>query len=169
MAEMYRKAASHQLKGTMFHYEAYLFFEFLGLCEFAEVQHRRYIEESKTLDSIVLQCLCRHDTLIKLEHEDSDVIPSEAYSTKASSVGNEYKRKALSKFMQKWQEWERDTEAFYAELASSCKESSDSFFFADIAKEVSHEIAYLHNLERLFQLAGYELVQAENLSATCLH
>ena len=169
MTEIYRKAASHQLKGVMFHHEAYLFFKFLGLCEFAGVQHRRYVEESETLEHIISQCLCRHDMLIKPEHEDSEVIPSEVYSTKASSVGNEYKRKALSKFMQKWQEWEQATEKFYIELADGCKGSHDSFFFADIAKDVSHEIAYLHNLERLFELSGWELVQVENLSATCLH
>ena len=168
MTEMYRKAASHQLKGAMFHHEAYLFFEFLGLFEFAGIQHRRYAEESETLEYIISQCLCRHDMLIKPEHGDSEVISSEVYSTKASSVGNEYKRKALSKFMQKWKDWEHDTEKFYIELADSCKGSPDSCFFADIAKEVSREIAYLHNLERLFELAGYELLQVENLSATCL-
>lgn len=168
MTEMYRKAASHQLRGVMFHHEAYLFFKFLGLYEFAEVQHKRYAEESETLENIVCQCLCCHDMLIKLDHEDSEVIPSEVYSTKASSVGNEYKRKALSKFMQKWRDWEHDTEQFCIELADGCKGSLDSCFFADIAKEVSCEIAYLHNLERLFELAGYELVQVENLSATCL-
>lgn len=168
MTETYRKAAKHQLKGVMFHHEAYLLFKFLGLYEFAGIQHKRYTEESRTLESIVCQCLCRHDTLIKPEHEDSEVIPSEVYSTKASSVGNEYKRKAIVKFMQKWKDWEYDTEKFYMELAEGCKDSPDSFFFADIAREVSHEIAYLHNLERLFELSGYELVQVENLSATCL-
>lgn len=168
MVETYRKAANHQLKGDMFHHEAYLFFKFLGLHEFAKVQHRRYAEESKTLEDIISQCLCRHDMLIEPGHEDIDVVPNEVYSTKASSVGNEYKRKALSRFMQKWKDWEHDTEKFYMELADSCKGSPDSFFFADITREVSHEIAYLHNLERIFELSGYELVQVENLSATCL-
>ena len=165
MTEMYRKAASHQLKGVMFHHEAYLFFKFLGLYNFAGIQHERYAEENETLESIVCQCLCRHDMLIKPEHEDSEVIPSEAYSTKASSVGNEYKRKALIKFMQKWKDWETGTEKFYMELADECKGNPCSTLFSDIAKDVSHEIAYLHDLERLFELAGYELVQVENLSA----
>ena len=48
------------------------------------------------------------------------------------------------------------------------KGSPDSFFFADIAKDVSCEIAYMHNLERLFELSGWEMAQVENLSATCL-
>lgn len=168
MVETYRKAANHQLRGVMFHHEAYLFFEFLGLFEFAGIQHERYVEECETLEHIISQCLCRHDMLIKPKHEDSEVISSEAYSTKASCVGNEYKRKALSKFMQKWKDWEHDTEKFYLELADVCKGSPDSFFFGDLAKGVNCEIAYLHNLDRLFELAGWELVQVENLSANCL-
>lgn len=166
MIEKYQKAASRQQSGLNFHNDAYLLFQFLGLSSFAKIQHKRYIEEKKTLDKIINHCLCNLDMLPKLEGEDSSILPKELYNTKASSVGNEYKRKTLANFMKKWQDWEEETEETYQDILSWCitNNQCDTHFFIKLIDDVCLERQFIHCLISKMSISNYDLIEAEHLA-----
>lgn len=163
---VFQSALNHQLAGVMFHHDAYRFFKYLGLLKMAKLQHERYKEEQNQVDNIICAYLDRYDILLDGKLTDyKAIIPNEVYSTKASAVGNEYKRKMLSSFMNAWTEWEDKTEKLYQAIVSWCvsNQQADAHFFSKMVMGVCKERQLIHCLMSQMAISNYDLTTAESI------
>lgn len=166
LQSVYQSALNHQLEGVMFHHDAYRFLKYLGMAEMATLQHKRYKEEQVTLDTIIETFLSRHDMLLEPKQtEYKSIIPAEVYTTKAGSVGNEYKRKTLSGFMATWSNWEDKTEKLYQAIVGWCVENqqADAHFFSKMVMGVCAERQMIHCLNSCMAISNYDVADAEKI------
>lgn len=169
LSKVYQMALNHQLEGIMFHNKAEKYMAFLGLEHMSDLQHCQYRAESEDLHKTEKIFLNKHDLMLIAQREagdEDDIIPREAFSTKASSVGQEFKRKALAGFIDQWSDWETSTEKLYAAIAAWCVEHqcSDYIHFQHLLENVCKEKMIIHDLEREMVISGWELCACENIA-----
>lgn len=109
--------------------------------------------------------------LLKPEQDSNSlVIPDGLYTTKAETVGNDFKKKALAKIMKSWTEWEKEAEDIYQELVSYCVANcqADAHFFSKLVMGVCTERQFIHCLNSSMSISNYDIVEAEHIAENIL-
>lgn len=164
--KLYQLIANHQLTGVMFHTEASQYLRFLGLKNLAELQHNQALDEWQDLECTEDTYLQRHGLMLVPAAENYDKLtPAEALSTKVQTVGREFKRKTLSHFIERWTDWENETEVLYSTAVKWCIENgcADMLHFKKLLCDVCKEKARLICLRDKMSLSDWDLVASENL------
>lgn len=160
--KIYQEVGNRQLAGAMFHSDAVMLMSYLGLKNLSKIQQKRRKQELDTLQTICLQYLNEHGCLLKLQNtERIAVISTEEYRTPAEKVGNEYKRKALAGFMEKWGNWEQETALLLMAAVSWCVDNCvpDMLFFKELLSDVCSEKTLLHDEKQRMELSNYDILE----------
>lgn len=171
LAKIYQLVANKQINGVMLHFDAMIYFEFLGLCKFAEIQNKRYNEESKSLRSTIQTYSNRHGMLlVPAPSAHASIIPKGADETKSNTISIDFKRHALADFVEKWCGWEKETEEFFNAAASWCvkNQCADAYYFSDLARAVGDERCMLSRIDARMSISNYSLADAERIASETL-
>lgn len=166
IAGLYQLIANHQLTGVMFHTEVSRYLKFLGLKNLADLQHNQALDEWQDLECTEDMYLQQHGLMLIPNAENYDKLtPAEALSTKVRTVGNEFKRKTLLHSMERWHDWENETEVLYSTAVKWCIENgyADMLHFKKLLCDVCKEKARLTCLRDKMSLSDWDLVASENL------
>ena len=172
--KLYQLIANRQLAGVMLHEQAAQYLRFLGLRCIGNLQYNQHREEANGLYETLDYYLTHHKAMLQPKADVyPKVMPTEALSTPAMSVGFEFKRKALANFMDTWLKWEDETATLYMQAFKWCIETGhpDYLYFNQLVKGVGHEQEKLYKLYQKMQCSNWSLVDSEGfaykLSTSC--
>lgn len=171
LEKVYQTVLNRQLGGVMLHSDARLFMAFLGLRNNSELHRLRQEDESKALDMVAMHYLDFYGFMLQAKLTDrEEFISAEAYKTMAAEVGVEYKRKMLSRFMDLWHKWEKETAELYTAAVGWClkMQEPDYSFFSMLLEQVQQEREHLRSIREGFSLAGYDLPKSEHILVAIL-
>lgn len=158
---------NHQLAGVMFHSDARLYMDFMGLSNMGACQQEHTNHELCNMQKTMSHYLYRHGYMLSADNsEQQELISAEAYATPKDNVTNDYRRKMLMKFMDAWDNWEKETEELYAAAIAWCTEmqKSDVLYFNKMLADVCDEREQICSMKKRMNIASYNLVDCEEIA-----
>lgn len=142
--EVFKKIASHQIKGMMIHEQLANYYDFLGLCGYKRCHEYHFIEETLSYRSVCRYYISHHNKFIEEEQiENPNVIPSSWYKYTRQDVDNNTKRNAVKEGLDIWLKWEKETKSLYEMLYKeviNLDYISDSCKIKELINSVNEEL-----------------------------
>ena len=169
VSKVYQTALNHQLAGVMFHSDSHNYLRYLGLPNLAKLHCHQKQEELETIDKTVSSYLVHHNMLGKADNSKViKIVPPDVYATASDKVSADFKRKAVSKVLETWLEWEAQTAELYT--AITCwlmgQHKADYLHFQKLLKDVCHEHEKAKCIYSHAELIGWDVVGIESFVCT---
>lgn len=168
-AKRYQKFINHSIKGVMLHFDLENYAYYLGLCNFAELQCKRYESESKALIKNVNAGAVKFETMFTPQGDvrpDIHIYPQDALITSNCKLSTQFRQKSLKSMMEDWINWEEQTIELLTKLEhESFEDKCDmEHFYACQIEEVEKELCLAKELNlKLSAIEYYIFTDSEEI------
>lgn len=121
--DIFKKLATHQIAGVMFHTNMVEYFSYLNLPKFKWIQHNQAIEEYELLLSTLCYYTSEYGTTLDVSIDANttpSIIPADWYNVDTILDGDK-KREYIREGFAKWLDWEKKTKALYTQLCNDMR------------------------------------------------
>ena len=157
--DCFKDAAAHTLKGLMYHREFEDYMRFLGFDNLADMQRKRYLEESNTFACINTEYIKLTGKLLNFDTPAYEsVIPKSWYDYDIDDVDNNTRRNYLKSLFVLWINWERETITLYEKIISHCHSTGQeefNIFFDSCLKDTHKELQKAESLWTKFEMCEW--------------
>ena len=166
--DIFSEIHNRMIEGEMMHHSLCMYFEFLGLNGFGEMQNMRCVNEREEMVELE-RYFVRHyrELLNPSKLEIVEYAPESWYEVDSNELGSEDVRRAVEEFIRVWVEWEEETKKKY-EIAfgnlCDLREYAGSIFVKKLVKGVDYEFSFAYRLWLDLKRCNFDAVRISDVN-----
>ena len=167
--DVFSRIHDRQIEGTMMHHALDMYFEFVGLSGFADMQGMRYISEHEAMVRLEKYFIRHYNMLLNAnELNIREYAPESWYEHTRYDFNKEDKEVAVKNFLEMWVQWEKDSkkvyEVAYGDLCD-LREFAGAMFVKKLVCEVDYELAFAEQMYLELIGSDFDIVRIQEINS----
>lgn len=165
--DVFSRIHDRQIEGVMLHHALGMYFEFVGLSGFAEMQNERMKNEDACMVKLEKYFIKHYNMLLNPnELTIREYAPEKWYELDRFDFGKTDKEDAVKSFVEMWVEWEsaskKTFEIAFGDL-NDLREFAGAMFVKKIVCEVDYELAFAEELYLELMGVNFDFMRVQEI------